>query len=74
VGVPTSEGECPIDNNRYIQQQPSPAVTMTNNPTDPQVLRNAPRTHLRKTRANTPGMLPQINVIPPPPRRTKRNT
>ncbi len=35
-------------------------TTMANNPTSTQVLQTKARTHLRKTRANTPGALPKI--------------
>ena len=73
VVAPTSEGKCPISDGGYIHQQPSPAVTTTNDPTDPQVLRKTPRTHLRKMHANTPGILPYINIILPAPQRTKRH-
>jgi hypothetical protein len=39
---------------------PNVEVTTSTNPTDPRTLQTKPRTHLRRTRANTPGQLPSI--------------
>ena len=40
----------------------APPITTTTNPTDPRTLRTKPRTHMRVTRANTPGTLPPIRI------------
>ena len=42
----------------------APPVTTTAEPTNPRVLQTKPRTHLRHTRANTPGALPRIQPKP----------
>ena len=48
----------------------APATLTANNPTAPCILRAKPRTHQRKTKANTPGTLPLISHahrVPPLP-------
>jgi hypothetical protein len=57
-------------------------TTMANNPTSTRVLQTKACTHLRKTRANTPGALPKITqvtlikpisaILSPPPPSAKR--
>jgi len=42
----------------------APPITTTAEPTNPRFLHTKPRTHLRHTRANTPGALPLIQSTP----------
>ena len=49
----------------------APPVTTTTNPTNSRVMAAKPRTHLRDTRANTPGTTPDINS---PTTRNRRST
>ena len=53
---------------RSIQRvNQSPTITTSTNPTAPRTLKAKPHTHLRKTRANTPKMVPPIvNPMPLP--------
>ena len=48
------------------------AVTTTSNPTAPHVHRLKDRTHLKNTRSNTPGLLPEIETEAAPDRRSRR--
>ena len=67
--VPTTEGaEAATEG----EQAPPVPITTSTNPTNPRVLASKPRTHLKMTRANTPGTLPQIVTEEPAKRRSKR--
>ena len=55
--LPASEGEKAATEGVRPQAEP---VTTSANPTNPRVLRNKPRTHLKQTRHNTPGAPPPI--------------
>ena len=61
-----SEGEQPAQ-----RVSTAPMVTTSTNPTAPRTLQAKPRTHLRKTRGNTPGSLPAI--INPDAKTTRRS-
>ena len=62
AGDATSEGGQPTSEGGQTRQEveKAPEVTTTTNPTAPATVREAPRTHKRHTRANTPGQLPAI--------------
>ena len=65
--VPATEGEQAATEGVRPQAEP---VTTSTNPTNPHVLRNKPRTHLRQTRRNTPGATPAIVGEGTPKRRS----
>ena len=55
--LPTSEGEKTATEG---VGPPATTVTTSTNPTNPHVLRDKPRTHLKQTRRNTPAAVPPI--------------
>ena len=65
---PTTEGELSAtegelsatEGDPKVIRPTNPAVTTSTNPTAPRVLRNKPRTHLRRTRNNKPGTIPPL--------------
>ena len=67
--MPASEGEKATTEG---VRAPSPVVTTSINQTNLHVLRNKPRTHLRKTRHNTTGAAPPIVTEEAPTRRSPR--
>ena len=66
-----------LEHNAKIERVEAPAVTSSNNPTDPKTLQEkCPLNHNRQTRNNMPGKLPtivrDITAQQPPPRRSQR--
>lgn len=64
----SSEGEA------TVTRPATPAITTSTNPTAQRVVKTAPRTHQRNTRANVPGTLPpsKFPSYKPQPRRSTR--
>eukprot|EP00984_Skeletonema_dohrnii_P002769 scaffold955_cov79-Skeletonema_dohrnii-CCMP3373.AAC.11 len=60
VETPIERVDAPIERVDEVRDIPMVEVTTSTNPTDQRTLRTKPRTHLRQTRANTPGQLPHI--------------
>ena len=70
----TTEGElATTEGAPKVIRPTNPAVTTSTNPTAPRVLRTKPRTHLRRTRNNKPGALPQPASINPPALRAQNH-
>ena len=63
--LPKTEGEEQrTEGEEGVETPPqAPTVTTTTNPTNPRVLENKPRTHLKETKADTPGSTPPITAV-----------
>ena len=60
-----TEGENATSEGGKIQRVDPPIITTTTDPTEPNHLRQQPRSHQRVTRANQPGTVPVIQTTPP---------
>ena len=67
-----AEGENTSSEGGRIQRVDPPIITTTTSPTEPNHLRQQPRSHQRVTRANQPGAVPAILTIIPKKRRSKQ--